>query len=59
MVSIHLSDDDAEVVPLVVKFGYPFTDIILSPDVVKIKNFEEKIYYTQGIMNWRICIQKI
>lgn len=42
MVSIHLSDDDAEVVPLVVKFGYPFTDIILSPDVVKIKNFEEK-----------------
>lgn len=42
MKSIHLSDDDEEVVPLMKKYAYPFSDIILSPDCVKIKSFNHK-----------------
>lgn len=42
MTSIHLSDDDAEVVPFTVKYAYPFSDVILSPIVTIFQRFIDK-----------------
>ncbi|MFW5873018.1 MAG: DUF354 domain-containing protein [bacterium] len=42
MKSIHLSDDDENVVPLMLKFSYPFTNTILAPDSLTFKKFSEK-----------------
>lgn len=42
MKSIHFSDDDEDVVPFVAKYSYPFTDLIISPDCLKFKNFYKK-----------------
>lgn len=40
--SIHLSDDDENIVPLIKKFSYPFTDIILAPECLKFPKFHFK-----------------
>lgn len=40
--AIHLSDDDESVVPLLVKFSYPYTDAILSPSCLTFETFKEK-----------------
>ena len=40
--SIHLSDDDEEIVPLITRFSYPFSKVILSPDCLKLKKFTNK-----------------
>jgi uncharacterized protein len=42
MKSIHLSDDDEDVVPLMSKYAYPFSTIILSPQCCIFKNHKEK-----------------
>jgi hypothetical protein len=41
--SIHLSDDDEEVVPFVSKFSYPFADVILAPDCTKFTKSGSKV----------------
>ncbi len=46
MHSIFLDDDDDEVEPLVVKYGHPFADSILSPDCLKRKS--NKVIYYKG-----------
>ena len=48
MKSIHLSDDDENVVPFITRFAYPFTDTILAPDSLKFKSFKSKIIYYAG-----------
>jgi len=45
MKSILLDDDDSEVQPLMAKFGHPFADNILSPDVLSFENKKNAIYY--------------
>lgn len=40
--AIHLSDDDESVVPLLVKFSYPYTDVILSPSCLTFQTFKDK-----------------
>jgi len=40
--SIHLSDDDPDVVPLISKFSYPFSKIILSPDCINFRRYRKK-----------------
>lgn len=40
--AIHLSDDDESVVPLLVKFSYPYTDVILSPSCLTFETFKDK-----------------
>ena len=45
MSSIILDDDDDEVQPLFVKYGHPFADVILSPNVLKRKS-KKTIYYS-------------
>lgn len=42
MRSIHLSDDDEDVVPLVSKYAYPYSDVILSPDCCKFYDYRKK-----------------
>lgn len=42
MKSIHLSDDDEEIVPLITKYSYPYTDTILAPDSLTFNKFSHK-----------------
>jgi hypothetical protein len=42
MKSIHLSDDDPAAVPFVVKYSYPFSHVIVSPDVIDFGTFSYK-----------------
>tara|TARA_Y100001954_G_C15811781_1_gene605578 strand:+ start:1834 stop:2928 length:1095 start_codon:yes stop_codon:yes gene_type:complete len=42
MKSIHFSDDDEDQVPLISKFSYPFSDLILAPDSLTFKKFSHK-----------------
>jgi predicted glycosyltransferase len=42
MNSIHLSDDDPEMVPLINNFSYPFADVILSPDCLSFLKYKNK-----------------
>ncbi len=42
MKSIHLSDDDEDVVPFITKYSYPFSGIILSPDCLVFKKYKKK-----------------
>lgn len=46
--AIHLSDDDESVVPLLVKFSYPFTDVILSPSCLTFETFKSKNINYEG-----------
>lgn len=46
MKSIILDDDDSIVEPLMAKFGHPFADTILSPDVLKYENKKNALYYS-------------
>jgi hypothetical protein len=46
--AIHLSDDDERIVPLLVKFSYPFTDVILSPSCLIFSTFKNKNVTYQG-----------
>jgi len=46
--SIVLDDDDDEVQPLMVKYGHPFADLILSPDVLKGKRKKKETIYYSG-----------
>jgi len=46
--AIHLSDDDESVVPLLVKFSYPFTDVILSPSCLIFNSFKNKNITYEG-----------
>jgi predicted glycosyltransferase len=41
--AIHLSDDDESAVPLIKKFSYPFTDVILAPSPIQLPSFENKL----------------
>ena len=47
--SIHLSDDDLDVVPLIAKYSYPFSDVILSPDALHFSKYVEKNIRYAGI----------
>ncbi len=40
--SIHLSDDDEDIVPFITRFSYPFTKVILSPDSLTFNKFKKK-----------------
>jgi len=40
--SIHLSDDDEDIVPFITRFSYPFTKVILSPDSLTFNKFGKK-----------------
>ena len=42
MKSIHFSDDDEDQVPLITKFSYPFSDLIIAPDSLNFKKFSHK-----------------
>lgn len=46
--SIHLSDDDEEMVPLIAKFSYPFADVILAPDCLYFPKFQHKVISYKG-----------
>ncbi len=48
MKSIVLDDDDDEVQPLFVKFAHPFSDILLSPDVLKEKRKKKDTIFYSG-----------
>ena len=41
--SIHLSDDDEEMVPFITKYSYPFASIILAPDCIHFNKFHRKV----------------
>ena len=41
--SIHLSDDDEEMVPFITKYSYPFASIILAPDCITFNKFHHKV----------------
>lgn len=49
MHSIHLSDDDLDIVPLISKFSYPFASFILSPDSLNFSKFKHKNFGYAGI----------
>ena len=42
MKSIHFSDDDEDQVPLIRKFSYPFSDLIIAPDSLIFRKFGHK-----------------
>ena len=42
MASLHLSDDDEDVVPLVKKYSYPYTNCILTPDCLDLPSYRNK-----------------
>ena len=42
MKSIHFSDDDEDQVPLISKFSYPFSDLIIAPDSLTFNKFHNK-----------------
>lgn len=46
--SIVLDDDDDEVQPLMTKFGHPFADLVLSPDVLNGKRKKKETLYYAG-----------
>jgi len=48
MKSIILDDDDDDVDPLFVKFAHPFSDILLSPDVLKGKRKKKDTIFYSG-----------
>jgi len=48
MKSIMFDDDDDEVQPLMTKFGHPFADSVLSPDVLKGKRRKKQTLYYSG-----------
>ena len=48
MKSIHLSDDDEDVVPLIKKYAYPFSDTVLAPDSLLFKRFSYKVISYAG-----------
>lgn len=47
-ISIISDDDDDEVQPLMTKFGHPFADLVLSPDVLKGKRKKKETIYYAG-----------
>lgn len=48
MKSLVFDDDDDEVQPFMIKFGHPFADLVLSPDVLKNKRRKEETIYYAG-----------
>jgi uncharacterized protein len=48
MKSIVFDDDDDEVQPFMIKFGHPFADLVLSPDVLKNKRRKKETIYYAG-----------
>jgi predicted glycosyltransferase len=46
--SIHLSDDDEEMVPFITKYSYPFATVIIAPDCIKFKKFNQKVVSYSG-----------
>lgn len=46
--AIHLSDDDDNEVPLLKKFSYPFSDVILAPKGVRFVSYPEKVISYDG-----------
>jgi len=46
--SIVFDDDDDNVQPLMTRFGHPFADIILSPDILKRKGRKKETVYYSG-----------
>lgn len=46
--SIHLSDDDEEMVPFITKYSYPFATVILAPDCIHFQKFEQKVIAYAG-----------
>lgn len=49
MKSIVFDDDDDEVEPLFVRFGHPFCDCLLSPDVLKDRRKKRGVVYYPGL----------
>ena len=58
MRSIVFDDDDDEVQPLMTKFGHPFANLILSPDVLKNKRKKKKQFIMPASMNLHIFTPK-
>jgi len=48
MTSIILDDDDDQVQPLMAKYGHPFADYVLSPDVLNGKRKKKQTLYYSG-----------
>lgn len=48
MKSIHLSDDDEDIVPLITRYSYPFSDTILAPDCLKFPKYQDKVIRYAG-----------
>ena len=46
--SIHLSDDDEEMVPFITKYSYPFASVILAPDCIHFKKYQRKVIPYSG-----------
>lgn len=44
MASFKFDDDDDDVEPLMVRFGHPFSDVIMTPEVIKRKS-KHAVYY--------------
>jgi predicted glycosyltransferase len=46
--SIHLSDDDEEMVPFITNYSYPFASVILAPDCINFKKYYKKVISYAG-----------
>jgi predicted glycosyltransferase len=46
--SIHLSDDDEEMVPFITKYSYPFATVILAPDCLNFPKYNYKVVSYKG-----------
>jgi uncharacterized protein len=46
--ALHFSDDDPDVVPMVVKYAHPFADTILCPDCLSFRKHEKKTVKYSG-----------
>jgi len=46
--SIHLSDDDEEMVPFITKYSYPFASVIVAPDCIRFQKFKQKVVSYSG-----------
>jgi len=46
--SIHLSDDDEEMVPFITRYSYPFASTIVAPDCIQFQKFKQKVVSYSG-----------
>ena len=43
-----MSDDDEEMVPFITKYSYPFATVIIAPDCIQFKKFNQKVVSYSG-----------